>query len=39
MTKIKRAARHPFTLLQRAMDATDKWVERLGYQGRHWAPA
>lgn len=39
MTKIKQAIRHPLTTLQRAMDATDAWVNRLGYQGRHWATA
>lgn len=39
MNKILKAIRRPLTTLQQAMDATDLWVGRLGYQGRHWAPA
>lgn len=30
---------NPIAWLTRAMDATDRWVDRMSYQGHHWATA
>lgn len=30
---------NPIAWLVKAMDATDTWVERMSYQGTHWATA